>query len=61
MISDNVLDAGIARGIITPEQVDNLRTLAREITTAVPEPEDDEKLRFLTGFSDIFVTLGLGL
>ncbi len=62
MISDAVLEQGVVRGILTNEQVKSLRTLARDMAAvAAPEPEDDEKLRFVTGFSDIFVTLGLGL
>lgn len=62
MISDAVLEQGVVRGIVTNEQVNNLRTLARDMAAAAaPEPQDDEKLRFITGFSDIFVTLGLGL
>jgi hypothetical protein len=62
MISDEVLEQGIVRGIVTNQQVTDLRALALELTAAsVPEPQDDEKLRFITGFSDIFVTLGLAL
>ncbi len=62
MITDTVLEQGVVRGIVTNEQVASLRSLARDMAAAVvPEPEDDEKLRFVTGFSDIFVTLGLGL
>ncbi|MCG7392753.1 hypothetical protein MHY87_07535 [Microvirga sp. ACRRW] len=62
MITDAVLEQGIVRGIVTNEQVTSLRSLARDMAAAAaPEPEDDEKLRFVTGFSDIFVTLGLGL
>jgi hypothetical protein len=62
MIADDVLDKGIARGIISPRQAMALRDISREIdTTLVPEPDDDEKLRFITGFGDIFVTIGIGL
>lgn len=62
MITDAVLEQGVVRGIVTNEQVASLRTLARDMAAAAaPEPEDDEKLRFITGFSDIFVTLGLAL
>jgi hypothetical protein len=62
MISDDVLEQGIVRGIVTDRQAADLRALALELTAAsAPEPEDDEKLRFVTGFSDVFVTLGLGL
>lgn len=62
MITDAVLEQGIVRGIVTNEQAAGLRTLARDMAAAaLPESEDDEKLRFVTGFSDVFVTLGLGL
>lgn len=66
MIGDAVLEQGIAKGIVSSEQVRALRTLAQEMAaqdTALPapEPEDDEKLRFITGFGDIFVTIGIGL
>ncbi|MBM6593990.1 hypothetical protein [Microvirga pudoricolor] len=62
MIADDVLDKGIARGIISPGQAMALRDISREIdTTLVSEPQDDEKLRFISGFADIFVTIGIGL
>lgn len=62
MISDDVLDDGISKGILSPQQALDLRALAREaVASPLAEPEDDEKLRFITGFNDIFVTLGIGL
>ncbi|WP_246205731.1 hypothetical protein [Microvirga arsenatis] len=62
MITDAVLEQGVVRGIVTNQQVSDLRKLAHDMAAAAaPEPEDDEKLRFVTGFSDIFVTLGIGL
>jgi len=62
MISDDVLDHGASRGIISPQQALDLRALAREITTpSSTEPDDDEKLRFIAGFNDIFVTIGIAL
>ncbi|WP_230531722.1 hypothetical protein [Microvirga roseola] len=62
MISEAVLEQGVARGIISNQQATDLQVLAREMdATTAPEPEDDEKLRFITGFSDIFVTMGLAL
>jgi hypothetical protein len=62
MISDAVLEQGVVRGIVTDQQASALRMLAREISApAASEPQDDEKLRFITGFSDIFVTIGIGL
>jgi hypothetical protein len=61
MISNEVLEQGVVRGIVTSQQVGDLRILAHELAAAAAEPEDNEKLRFVTGFGDIFVTLGLGL
>jgi hypothetical protein len=62
MINQDVLEAGVARGVLTPDQVQQLRALAGELTKPpIPEPQDDEKLRFITGFNDIFVTIGIGL
>ncbi len=56
-----LLRAGVARGIITGDQALALDRLAREDGAARDEPRDDERLRFITGFADIFVTLGLVL
>ncbi|WP_244481063.1 hypothetical protein [Methylobacterium sp. Leaf102] len=56
-----LLRAGVARGIITDDQALALDRLAREDVAAQDEPRDDERLRFVTGFADIFVTLGLVL
>ncbi len=56
MVREDTLQAAIAKGILTPEQA---RALADINTSAQPEPQDDEKLRFITGFGDIFVTIGI--
>ena len=76
MISDSVLALAVDRGLLTAAQVEELRALARETApvAAAQEPPplpsplryhaaepDDEQLRFVTGFADIFVTLGLAL
>jgi hypothetical protein len=62
MISAETLEAAVGRGIVSPEQAAGLRALAQEVDGRIlAEPEDDEKLRFIAGFSDIFVTLGLVL
>src|SRR4051812_45874279 len=62
MISDTVLEQAVVRGVLSGQQAGDLRALAREIAaTSAMEPQDDETLRFITGFNDIFVTLGLGL
>ncbi|WP_246691651.1 hypothetical protein [Methylobacterium sp. WL12] len=62
VIDHALLSRAVARGILTAAQVEALDRLAREV--AAPEPErvdDDERLRFITGFADIFVTLGIAL
>lgn len=57
MISDRALALAVERNLISDVQADGLRAIARE--AAAPEPADDEKLRFITGFADIFVSIGL--
>jgi hypothetical protein len=75
MISDSVLALAVDRGLLTAAQVEGLQALAHEAAPAAadkPPPlppslrydaaePDDERLRFITGFADIFVTLGLAL
>ncbi|WP_338001507.1 hypothetical protein [Aminobacter anthyllidis] len=61
-ISPDVLHAAVANGLVTADQAQGLRDLERARTPALEaEPHDDEKFRFISGFSDIFVTIGLGL
>jgi hypothetical protein len=62
MTANDILITGVAQGIITAEQAERLRALetSREPPEFVASP-DDEQLRFLSGFSDIFVTIGLAL
>ena len=61
-ISDETLDKAVAQGVLTSQQVDMLRHLERTRAASAPaEPADDEKFRFISGFSDIFVTIGLVL
>jgi hypothetical protein len=69
MISDARLADAVNKGVITAAQAESLRAL--EAAAAAPPmsawPElpapspDDENLRFLSGFSDIFVAIGLAL
>lgn len=69
MIGQDVLSAAVERGILQPEQATALRELAEEraaahAVAASPPAEptpDDEKLRFISGFNDIFVSIGIGL
>lgn len=61
-ISPDTLLAAVANGLVTANQAQGLRDLEMARTPAFDaEPQDDEKFRFITGFSDIFVTIGLGL
>jgi hypothetical protein len=60
MISDATLGAAVDRGILTAAQVEQLIALERESARRA-EPVDDEKLRFISGFGDVFVTMGLAL
>ncbi|MFG1480877.1 hypothetical protein V5F53_19795 [Xanthobacter sp. V4C-4] len=56
-----------AQGVITPGQMDALWAIAAEPAEganpapAPGAPQDDERLRLITGFADIFVTIGLGM
>ncbi|MCK0197483.1 hypothetical protein MWN34_11210 [Ancylobacter sp. 6x-1] len=64
MIAERTLRAALDRGILTVPQAEALRVLEAELDAAapaVPISHDDERLRFITGFGDIFVTIGLGL
>lgn len=59
MISDRALAAALDRGLIDAGQVEALRLVEAELAPQPPEPTDDESLRFVTGFADIFVTIGI--
>ncbi|MBE7183985.1 MAG: hypothetical protein INR68_06225 [Methylobacterium mesophilicum] len=58
-ISDRTLRYAVERGVISADQLTSLRAIEDE--RVAREPSDDEKLRFITGFGDIFVTIGIGL
>lgn len=59
MISPETIAAAVEAGVITAAQAQRLMTLENEREAAGAEPVDDERLRFISGFGDIFVTLGL--
>ena len=62
MISSEILAKGVERGIITAEQAERLRALENAgEPPELPVSPDDEQLRFISGFSDIFVTIGLAM
>ncbi len=62
MIATEILTRGVEQGIITAEQAERLRALEsiRDPLESSVSP-DDEQLRFISGFSDIFVTIGLAM
>jgi hypothetical protein len=61
VISEGTLETAVRQALITPAQADALRALERGAAVAEPGAcgPDDEALRFITGFADIFVTLGV--
>jgi hypothetical protein len=62
MIARETLAKGVERGIITAEQAERLRGLEYGgEPPELPASPDDEQLRFISGFSDIFVTIGLAM
>ncbi|HKU09253.1 MAG TPA: hypothetical protein VJR30_24565 [Bradyrhizobium sp.] len=62
MIASEILAKGVERGIITPEQAERLRALENAgAPPELPVSPDDEQLRLIGGFSDIFVTIGLAM
>jgi hypothetical protein len=61
MISPESLAEAVSRGLITPEQLVALRALEAARTPVEEAPQDEERLRFVSGFSDVFVAIGLAL
>src|SRR6185436_19292268 len=62
MMASEILAKGVERGIITAEQAERLRALeSAGEPPELPASPDDEQLRFIGGFSDVFVTIGLAM
>jgi hypothetical protein len=62
MSASEILAKGVERGIITAELAERLRALDNAgVPPELPVSPDDEQLRLISGFSDIFVTIGLAL
>jgi hypothetical protein len=69
MISDETLARAVTEGIISETQAASLRKLqgptlpppGMDAWAATPPSPDEESLRFITGFADIFVAVGLFL
>lgn len=59
MISPETLSVAVESGVVTPAQAQRLLELERVREQGGAEPVDDERLRFISGFGDVFVTLGL--
>jgi len=61
-ISATTLDRAVAQGVLTTQQVEMLRYLEGNAAAGSPaEQVDDEQFRFINGFGDIFVTIGIAL
>ena len=75
VVTDETLDRAVGEGIVTADQAAALRALAgasaataaASMADSMADPPgraeliDEEKLRFVSGFADIFVTIGLAL
>ena len=62
MVAIEILAQGVEQGIITAEQAQRLRALENVgEPPELPASPDDEQLRFIGGFSDVFVTIGLAM
>ncbi|MBS7696962.1 MULTISPECIES: hypothetical protein [unclassified Chelatococcus] len=65
MMQESVIATAVSRGILSADQAGALNRLAAELAGEAHPPiqrtPDDEALRLITGFADIFVTLGLVL
>lgn len=62
MTASETLAKGVEQGIITAQQAERLLAL-ENVSDPIefPASPDDEQLRFISGFSDIFVTIGLAM
>jgi hypothetical protein len=54
------LEAAVAQGVLDRNAADNLTEFLIQNRDAASEP-DEERLRLVTGFNDIFVTIGIAL
>jgi hypothetical protein len=65
MIDTALLALAVERQIISGDQAQRLKALASEAAPPLPvhrsAPTDDENIRLISGFGDIFVTIGLAL
>jgi len=54
------LEAAVAKGVLDRAAADNLAEFLIQNRNAASDP-DEERLRLITGFNDIFVTIGIAL
>ncbi|MDO8353946.1 MAG: hypothetical protein Q7T14_10830, partial [Aestuariivirga sp.] len=54
------LEAAVAKGVIDRSAADSLTEFLVQNRNAASDP-DEERLRLITGFNDIFVTIGIAL
>jgi len=55
------LEAAVAKGVIDRDSADSLAEFLIQNRNAAASDPDEERLRLITGFNDIFVTIGIGL
>ena len=66
MPNNKVLETAVARGIISPAQANSIRLIETEISGSTQESvqnieaNDEEGIRFASGFGDVFIALGIG-
>ncbi len=60
MLDDDDLEAAIAEGVLTAEQVEKLRAFVGGRRLAA-DRADDERFRFMRGFNDVFFAVGIVL
>ena len=55
------LEAAVAKGVLDRSAADNLTEFLIQNRNAAASDPDEERLRLITGFNDIFVTIGIAL
>ena len=55
------LDAAVAKGVLDRDAADNLTEFLIQNRNSAASDPDEERLRLITGFNDIFVTIGIAL
>ena len=55
------LEAAVAKGVLDRNAADNLAEFLIQNRNAAASDPDEERLRLITGFNDIFVTIGIAL